>query len=789
MRRYLDRKLLRDLRKNLGALIAIAVVVACGVSAFVSMRSMVRVLSDAQRDYYELARFPQVFAQVRRAPDSELQALRALPGVARLEARVANEVVLRIPGQREPATARIVGTRSPSNGTLNHLVLREGRLPYPGEADAVVMSEGFARATDLGPGAVLRAVVGSRWHELRVVGIAVTAEYTYELRPGDMLPDPARYGILWMDAERTAAAFGMEHAWNEVQLTLMAGASERAVIDALDRRLAEFGSLGAYSRDLHPAHRFVSEEIRQNRTFAAVMPLIFLGVAAFLVHTVLGRVVSQQRDQIGTLKAFGVPSSELLRHYMLFALAPVLAGTLAGSGLGLWLAGGLARLYAEFYRFPELHGRLVPGVLAFAAALGIVSALLGALGALRRILAMPPAESMRPEPPASYARGIIDRVAGPRLRSPVVLMVLRGLTHRPWRTALGAFGIGLGAAVVITGTFGFDSVERMRFVLFERALRSDVSVTFAEAQGSAALHALSALPGVGRVEPVRSVAVRMRHGHRSRQGALVGVEPDARLRQVVDLDARTVRIAPAGVTLSASVARVLGLGVGDVVDIEFLDGRRRRISMPVGALVDDMAGGSAYVDAAMLPALVGVGDIVSGAELAVAPEALDALYERLAASPNVRSVAVRSALRRSFDETLSQNFAIVLTMLVIFAGALAAATVYNAGRVALSERSRDLASLRVLGFSRGEVARILFGELSVLAVMGIPVGIGIGIAFAAAIVASFGNNELFRMPLVVGPLTVAAGIAVPVIAGALAYVPLRRRLDELDLIGVLKTRE
>lgn len=789
MRRYLDRKLLRDLRKNLGALIAIAVVVACGVSAFVSMRSMVRVLGDAQRDYYELARFPQVFAQVRRAPESELQALRALPGVARLEARVAKEVVLRIPGLREPATARVVGTRPPLHETLNHLVLREGRLPFRDERDAVVMSEGFARANDLRPGARLRAVVGSRWHELRIVGIAVTAEYTYELRPGDMLPDPARYGILWMDAEQAAAAFDMERAWNEVALTLTAGASERAVIDALDRRLAKYGTLGAYSRDLHPAHRFVSEEIRQNRTFAVVMPLIFLGVASFLVHMVLGRIVSQQRDQIGTLKAFGVPGFALMRHYVLFALVPVLAGTILGTGLGLWLAVGLARLYAAFYRFPELHTRMFPGVLAFAAALGIASALIGALGALRRILAMPPAESMRPEPPASYAHGIIDRAVGARLRSPVAWMVLRGLTHRPWRTALGAFGIGLGAAVVITGTFGFDAVARMRFVLFERALRSDVSVTFAEAQGSSALHALAALPGVERIEPTRSVAVRLRHGHRSRQGALIGVEHDARLRRVVDLEARIARIAPAGVTLSASVGRVLRLGVGDTVDIEFLDGRRRRVSMPVAAFIDDMAGGSAYVDAGSLPALAGVGEVVSGAELTVTPQALDGLYARLAASPNVRSVVVRRALRRSFDETLSQNFTIVLTMLVIFAGSLAAATVYNAGRVALSERSRDLASLRVLGFSRAEVARILFGELSVLGVLGIPVGIIVGIGFAAATIASFGNSELFRMPLVIGPLTIGAGVTVPILAGMLAYIPLRRRLDRLDLIGVLKTRE
>lgn len=784
----LDKKLRRDLRRHLGSLVAIVIVVACGIGTFVAMRSMVHMLGAAQADYYTASRFPDVFVRVHRAPESILSRLRALPGVARLDARASGEIVLRVPGLREPATARLVGIRPRTSESLNIVFLRQGRLPYPGEADAIAVSEGFATANSLVPGDTLGAVIGSRWRVLRVVGIGISAEFVYELRPGDMLPDPRRYGVIWIDHAAAEQTFGLQNAWNELALTLAAGASESAVIAAVDAELGRYGTLGAYGRSLHASHLFLSEEIRQNRTFAVALPAIFLAVAAFLMNLVLGRVVTQQRDQIGTLKAFGLPPSRLVRHYVLFALAPSGAGSVVGVALGIWLARAMAQLYQEFFRFPSLPTPIYPGVLAAAVLIGALAAVVGALGALRRILALPPAEAMRPEQPAVYADGIVERVLG-RRGSPVQRMIGRGLTHRPWRTGFGALGIGLGAAVVVAGTFGFDAVERMRVVLFSLSTRADVTVVFAEPRGREVRGDLMSLPGVQRVELGRAAAVRISRGHRSRQTALVGVDPAARLRRVVDVNGRVQTIAPAGITLSAVLAHVLEAERGDTVDVEFLDGRGRRVALVVAALVEDLSGSSGYVPADRMAELVGAGEAVTSADLQVDADRMDALFARLSEAPAVRSITARDALRASFDETIERNFAMVLVTLVVLAGALSAGTIYNAGRVTLSERTRDLASLRVLGFTRAEVARILFGELGVLTAMGIPLGLVIGVGFAWATVASFGSGELFRLPLVIGPRTFAAGILLPLAAGLLSLVPLKHRLDRIDLIESLKTRE
>lgn len=788
VRRLLDKKLRRDLRRHAGALVAIAIVVACGVATFVAMRSMVHTLGDAQQRYYEQSRFPELFAHVRRAPERVVRELREVPGIARLHVRVSGEVVARVPGLADPATVRLVGIGGESAEALNLVVLRRGRLPHPDEPDAATVSEGFAVANTLALGDTLGAVIGGRWRALRIVGIGISAEFVYELRPGDMLPDPRRYGVLWIGETAAAQTFGLSGAWNDLAVTLTPGANERAVIAALDERLRRYGTFGAYGRDLHPSHRFVSEEIRQNRTFAVLLPLIFLAVGAFLVNLVLGRVVAQQRDQIGTMKAFGVPTAHLVRHYVLFALAPTLAGSAIGVALGLWLAAALQRIYEGFFRFPSFPPAIYPGVILAAVGIGGLAAVVGALGALRRILALPPAEAMRPEPPALYATGLVERLLG-RRGNPVVRMIARGLTHRPWRTAMGALGIGLGAAVLVVGSFGFDAVDRMRSILFESANRADVTVVFAEPRGREVIADLLAHPGVMRVEPGWEAAVRISHGHRSRQTALVAVDPEARLRRVVNLDGVHIPVAPAGLTLSASLARVLRAGVGDTVDVAFLDGRERRVSLVVASLVEDISGSSAYVDAARMAAVVGTGPVVTSADLSVDASQVGALYARLTEAPLVQSVTARESLRQSFDETIEQGFLYTLVTLVLLAAALSAGTIYNAGRVTLSERSRDLASLRVLGFTRGEVARMLFGELGLLAMIGLPVGLLIGAFFAWATVQSFGSGDLFRLPLVIGVRTLALSVAIPLAVGVLSLLPLKRQLDRLDLIESLKTRE
>ena len=342
---------------------------------------------------------------------------------------------------------------------------------------------------------------------------------------------------------------------------------------------------------------------------------------------------------------------------------------------------------------------------------------------------------------------------------------------------------------MIVGLFTFDTVDRLRALQFGAAAREDVSVSFDAPRGPGVVHALARLPGVTRVEPTRALAIGLRHGERSRQLALLGVSPADTLRRIVDLRGEIVTAPPDGLMLNLALARLLALRVGDTATVELVEGRRTRHRLVVQAIIEDMLGTSAWVDVRVLERLAGSPATIVGANLAADPAQATALYAALKRTPGITGVAVRRALRESFDALVRRSFTLTLGTLVGFACALAIGVVYNGARLSLAERARELASLRVLGFTQREVGRMLLGEQALLTLAALPVGAALGALLAWGTVLAMGSTELWRMPLVISIRTFGATFALIVAASLGAGMLVRRRLDRLSLVEVLKTRE
>ncbi len=785
----LGRKLVRDLRHMRGPLVAIGLMAASGVAVFVAMRSMHGYLRGTQERYYDQYRFARVFAHVTRAPTSGAARLAALPGVDAVEPRVVFDVSLDVPGLPEPAIGRLVSVPEGAQPRLNQLYLRRGRLVSRERADEVVVSEAFARANGLEIGDAFAAVLNGRWQRLRVVGWALSPEFIYEIRGGtDIFPDNRRFGVIWMGRRALEAAFGMRGAFNDVTLTLARGAIEADVIATVDRELARYGGVGAYGRDDHVSHRFVTDEIQETSVTSVVIPAIFLGVTAFLLHVVITRLVGTQRDQIAVLKAFGYPNVTVGRHYLLLALAPVALGVVLGAGLGIWFAVELAGVYARFFQFPVIRYAQDPGVVVLAAAIALGAALVGGIGAVARAVALPPAAAMRPEAPARYRQGLAERLGLARRVALPTRMIMRSLERRPVKAALGLAGIAFAAGIIVTGGYAFDAVDYMKELQFHEVQREDMTVLFQYPRSVGARHALARLPGVAAVEPFRIAPVRLRHGPRAERTALLGLDSAAVLHRVVDRKRRRHAVPERGLLLTTMLGERLGVGPGDTVRVEVLEGRRPVRHVAVAGLVDEVVGMTAYADLAATNRLVGEGRVISGAWLAVDHDARDALYGTIKRLASVSGATVRETALVGFERTIAESFRISLTMIIAFACLIAAGIVYNGARVSLSERGRELASLRVLGFTRGEVARMLLGEHAWLTACAIPAGLAIGFGFSWLVAERFGT-ELFRVPLVVSARTYLFAVAVVVAAAALSALAVRRRLDRLDLVAVLKTRE
>ncbi len=784
----LDKKLLRDLWHIKGQALAISLVIAAGVAMFINYLSTFESLRSSQETYYQRYRFADVFASLRRAPEDLAHRIAWIPGVAQIETRVVADVNLDIPGLKEPATGRLISLPKERRAQLNDVYLRQGRFPEPGHSDEVLVSEAFAQARRLLPGATVTAVINGHRRQLEIVGIALSPEYIYTIRPGELIPDDSRFGIFWMERRALATAFDMEGGMNDVALTLMPGASVEEVIAQLDLLLDPYGGLGAVPRALQLSHWYIDNELKGLQGAGFIVPVIFLAVAGFLLHVVLNRIVAVQREQIAALKALGYTDFEVGRHYAAWSVVIGIMGLGLGIAGGSWLGSGMTALYGDFFRFPLLTYHLPRYTVAIGALVSVGVALLAALGAVQRAIRLPPAEAMRPEPPAHYRVSWIERLGLKHVLGQPARIILRNLERYPGRAFASILGIALAVAILIVGLFFIDAIDVIMDIQFNVKERQDLTMTFFQPVSARAFHEVSRLPGVLTAEPARSVPVRLVAGHRSRQTSILGLSNGTQLHRVIDVSLKPIALPPEGLVLSTMLAEILGLRRGDTLQVEVLAGRRPVRQVVVADLVEEYQGTSAYMEAAALHRLLREGQSLSGAFLQIDASQADELYRRFKLLPAVAGVSLKSAAIESFERTIAQNLNVMVFFNVIFASIIAFGVVYNAARISLSERSRELATLRVVGFTRAEISFILLGELAALTTIAIPLGLALGFWLARLVLLAY-NNELLRIPLVVGPLTLALSVGSVVIAAMVSGLIVRRRLDHLDLVQVLKTRE
>jgi putative ABC transport system permease protein len=780
--------MLRDLWGMKGQALAIAMVIVSGVATFVISLSALDSLRETRAVFYREYRFAGLFASLKRAPESVADAVRAVPGVDRVETRVVATATLDVAGFPEPVRGLLVSVPDGADPALNALYLKQGRSVASGRDDEAVASDAFALAHRLKPGDRIGAVINGKRKYLRIVGVGLTPEYVYQVAPGSIFPDHKRYGVLWMGRKSLAAAYGMEGAFNDLLATLSPGASPQEVVDRIDALLSPYGGLGAYTRDDQVSHRYLTEEFRQLGTLASIFPVIFLGVAAFLLNVVVSRLVSLQRDQIGVLKAFGYSNSRVGWHYVQLIVLVVIVGVAGGLALGAWLGRGMARLYLAFYRFPQLHYELRPAVAVSGAAASVASAVLGAMQAVRKAALLPPAEAMRAEPPERFKVTLPERLGLRRVLSQPARMIARNLGRRPAKTALSILGIGFACAILMMGTVQEDAVGFMVDTQFRLSQREDMTVSFLEPASARALSELRSLPGIRHGEPFRSVSARIRRGHRSWRLAVQGFPRDGNLHRVLDTRLRPLRMPAEGVVLTDYLADRLGVRPGDKVTIEVLEGSRPVLEVPVAGLVGEYFGINAYMELSALNRLLGEGNAISGAFLSADRDDRGKVYDALREMPRVAGTVVREDAIRSFYETMGGTLLLFTFVITLLAGTIAFGVVYNSARIALSERSRELASLRVLGFTRGEISYILLGELGVLTAAGIPVGFLLARGIAAYIAEQM-KSDLFRVPLVMAASSYGFAALVVVVSALLSGLLVRHRLDHLDLVAVLKTRE
>ena len=784
----LDHKLLRDLWRIKGQALAIGMVIAVGVMMLVMMTGLVSSLGETRAAYYQRYRLADAFVPVKRAPERLASHLAQISGVAAVETRVTGRALIDLPDQSLPVQAQALSLPERRRPALNDIYLTHGRFPALGRTEEIVLLQSFAKAHDLLPGDTLAATMNGSRRQFKIAGLAQSPEFLYVTAPGELVPDDARFGVIWMHRAGLAAAYDLEGAFNEALLGVTRGANVEAVLDRADRLMAPYGGSGGYPLADQFSNRFISEEISGMAAASKGVPPVFLAVAAFLLYIVISRMVQSEREQIGLMKAFGYTDFEVGNHYFKMILAIALGGALAGCLAGIASGRAMIGLYGLYFKFPFLVFRLDPASFVTGVTVSVVSASAGGLWVLRQVFALTPASAMRPPAPPDYSRTQrLGKTLSALLDQPS-RMVLRRLTRQPVRMVGAMVGIacGMGLSVaMITIYAGFDRTIDLTFSVVDR---SDVSVTFTQPVGEKALFELRRIKGVMQVEPVRQVPVVLRNGVHSYRSAITGLPQKPILNRALDKNMAPIQMPKSGVVLSSVLAEILQIKAGEMLTVEVREGRQPELQVPVSAVAQTLLGAPAYMDLRALNQVLREPGRVSGAYLTIDGARSDGIYQTLQDMPTVAGLSLKEDALEAFVVLMNTGAGAMRYVMGAIAFVITFGIVYNAARIAYAERTRDLASLRVIGFSKGEAAFVLLGELAVVTLISLPVGAMLGYYLSFGIAAGF-STDLYQIPAVFDPVSYGQAVLVVVIAAVISGWLVKRDLDRSDLIDALKTRE
>lgn len=783
----LDRKLVRDLSRLRLQALAIGLVLGCGIAIFVMATGMYGSLERARDAYYTRYRMADLEAAMVRAPLTVEPDLATIPGIAALELRATGLGLASLADSIEPLSVRLVSLPRDRAPRVDDLVLLRGRWPTDDRGDEALVNEAFAEAHGLEPGASLTTIVKGRRRTLHIVGVASSPEFVFAIAPGELLPEPGRFGVLWIPVVEASSWLDLDGAFNDVVVTLAPSANADAVRATLDRRLERHGGRGAIGRDRMLSARYLNDELGQLRTLAQILPPVFLLVAVFLLNVTLTRLVVTERANIGLFKAFGYRNSAIGWHYGKFALALCTLGVSIGSVLGRFAGDYVAGVYRSVYRLPVLEFAAGPKVYAGALGVASVAAMLGASNAVRDAIRIAPATKLAPPAPTNFGRiaASIERL-GRRLDSRA-RMVIRRIVRYPRRAATTIIGIGLALALLVMSGHFSAAANYLIDTNFGIAQRMDVTLTFAVRQHPRVLREIARLPGVLTVEPLTSPDVILESSRSTRRDVVFGIGADAQLNRIIDSDRHNVAPRTDGLTLASGLAAKLDVGVGDRVRIHSTDGRHLHTELPVAEIVQPFVGAAAYLERHRLVGSLRE-DRVDGALLRIDHLHRRDLALRLKELPAIAGVAFADRTERSLRQLFDQGAGFFASVFLMFSVVMAGGVAYSAARVTFAEQQRDLATLRVLGFARAHVSGVLLGEIGALQLVALPAGLCLGALLSQWMMSRF-ETELFAFPYVFDSLAYGRAALVVIAAGAAALAWVRRDVDRLDLVAVLKSRE
>ncbi|MEA4926621.1 MAG: FtsX-like permease family protein [Syntrophomonadaceae bacterium] len=788
----LTRKLWRYIKHNMGQFLAVSTVVMAGVIVYIAMSSSYYVLSQSRDQFYRDNNFADQYFQVVKAPEGIVKQLQMIPGVKSITGRTQRDLsIIKANGDR--GTARVVSYSLPLEKELNRLTLVEGRYfaDNRGGSPEVVLDPKFLAANDLAWGDQVTVVVDGKEVFLTVVGSAISPEFIYAMKDSaDILPDPMLFGIFMLENRQAQEILNMPGQINQVLLEFTPGADQTQVVEEVKSILRPYGLLASYPRRDQMSHAILQGELDQLRSITIFLPAIFLGIAAAIQFVILRRLIRAQRTQIGIMKAIGYNSSQIMLHYSSYAVIVSLFGALAGTWLGHMLSGTIATTYAAYFNLPGLTGghnlqAIISGLL-----LSMAVAVIAGVSASRGVLNIKPAEAMRPEPPRRSGQTILEKWVWLWQRlNPVWKMTLRNISRNRGRFGVTILGVAFAVALLVIALFTNDAVDYIMQRYFYGGQSYDLSIRFNSVLPEKELLNISRIDGVQKVEGFLELPVKLNYGSRSEDEVLIAYPPDLTMKKLESDQGEPIRIPTEGLLINQRTASKLGVEPGAVVEVETLmpTGPVHYDNIEIAGEIRQLIGGGSYIDLQRANAVLQERNLVSGAMIKVEPAQLAAVENEIGKMLNVTSVISRQKELQNFEKNL-ESMIYSIGLMILFAIILGYAIVYNSAVMNYAERQREIACLRVIGYTTGEAASLLRRESLLHTVIGVGLGLPLGRLIAQAYVQSV-STDLYTLPVVIYPLTYLFSAIGGIIFIRLAHHVALKGIKQLDLAATLKNSD
>ena len=789
----LDIKLLRDLYRTRGLILAIGGIITVGIMTLVTMRSAYLNLSLAKDSYYQQCRMADFWIDLKKIPLAEVEKLVQVQGVSEIQPRIQFSATVDLEDSVQPINGLVVSLPDQRQSILNDIVLRQGDYFSDQKENEVIINEKFAREHSLYPGQTFELMLNERKQEVFVIGTAISSEFTYLLGPGAIMPDPKQYGVFYIKQSFAENSLNFQGAANQVvgRISPSADVNVATILDQCESRLEEYGVFATTPLKDQASHQFIQSEIDGVGAMSKVLPVIFLVVASLILNVLMTRMARRQRVVIGTLKALGYSDTRIFIHFLQLGLVVGIIGGIAGALLGYFSSVGLTVAYRQFYEFPNLTSGFHWGAMVIGMIASIVCAAVGSMIGAYSALKLQPAESMRPAPPKTGGNVLLEKVGWLWQRlSTGWRMALRGVMRNRMRSLVGVFASAMGSGLLISGLMMQNGQTYMVEFQYDKIAKSDIDLVLSAESDMDVVNEIKQLPAVDYVEPQLIVPCTLVNGPYKQKSSITGLVSNPTLTVPHSRNGIQVSIPRYGLVIGRQLADNLHLQAGDTFTLIPNRGEKQPVDVKVATISDGYVGISSYAHIDFLSEKIGEKQVANSVQMKVNnnEQAIVDLYRELKEIPGVEAVQNQAQIESTLRDLLQQVQWIFIVALIMFAGTIFFGSILNASMVTLAERTQEVATMIALGYSRWQVGGVFLRESMIVNLVGAVIGIPLGIALCW-ITAEGMKTDVLRLPVIFHNYLIVVAIVTAFVFGILAHLVVQNSINQMHVVESLKVRE